>query len=163
MPPLIDLTGRRFGRLVIIARAPTATTSTGHPRTCWQARCDCGQTVTVRGGQLQQGRVKSCGCLHVLRAVRMGRANRREVVAYYGAHTRLTRERGRAADRTCIDCNATAEQWSFDGCGAPMSGPGGMPYCLHGEHYKPRCRSCHTILDQTRGADGRFLSKATSR
>ena len=29
----------------------------------WKCKCDCGKETIVRGGDLQSGKVKSCGCL----------------------------------------------------------------------------------------------------
>lgn len=56
---LIDLTGKRFGRLVALSRF--GTTSDGEPT--WLFRCDCGRTVVVRGRDVRSGHTKSCGCL----------------------------------------------------------------------------------------------------
>lgn len=58
MPKLIDLTGRRFGRLVVIERAPNSAKCD----TRWKCQCDCGNVVTVRGHNLKQGITNSCGC-----------------------------------------------------------------------------------------------------
>lgn len=58
MPPLIDLAGRRFGRLVVIGRA--ANDAGGHPR--WRCRCDCGRETETAGGNLKGAREASCGC-----------------------------------------------------------------------------------------------------
>lgn len=57
MPRLLDITGQRFGRLVVIERATKADN-----RPCWKCRCDCGRTITVQGGSLRSGNTKSCGC-----------------------------------------------------------------------------------------------------
>lgn len=54
-----DLTGMRFGMLLLLSRAPN------HPktnRTRWNYKCDCGNTGIVIGDGLATGRVKSCGC-----------------------------------------------------------------------------------------------------
>ena len=58
MPRLIDLTGQRFGRLVVVERAENS--ADGRAR--WLCRCDCGQSKTVLGEHLKKGRTKSCGC-----------------------------------------------------------------------------------------------------
>lgn len=58
MSKLIDLTGRRFGRLVVVERAENS--ADGRAR--WLCRCDCGQSKTVLGEHLKKGRTKSCGC-----------------------------------------------------------------------------------------------------
>lgn len=55
---LIDLTGRRFGRLVVIERA----TNEGR-RTRWTCRCDCGTICTPGAEALHAGLTQSCGCL----------------------------------------------------------------------------------------------------
>jgi len=54
----IDLTGRKFGRLVVIARAEN--TKSGEPR--WLCRCDCGREKAVQAGNLRSGHTTSCGC-----------------------------------------------------------------------------------------------------
>ncbi|WP_109369034.1 hypothetical protein [Ochrobactrum soli] len=59
MPILLDLTGQQFGRLIAIARDPTA-----RP-TRWSCRCECGNTKVAATNDLRQGKTKSCGCLRV--------------------------------------------------------------------------------------------------
>jgi hypothetical protein len=60
MRPVVDLTGRRFGRLLVIERAENC-----GRRTAWRCQCDCGCDVVVSGSNLQNRRspTKSCGCL----------------------------------------------------------------------------------------------------
>lgn len=53
----VDLTGRRFGRLVAIAYAP------GHKRVTWLCRCDCGTEASIQKEVLLRGDTRSCGCL----------------------------------------------------------------------------------------------------
>ena len=57
---LIDLTGQKFNRLTVIERDFSRT-----DKTFWKCKCDCGSDiiVTVSGGDLKNGHVKSCGCL----------------------------------------------------------------------------------------------------
>jgi len=55
----IDLTGKRFGRLVVVERHPENAYGY-HPR--WVCRCDCGATTTVLTQSLRRGATKSCGC-----------------------------------------------------------------------------------------------------
>jgi hypothetical protein len=57
--PAIDMTGQRFGRLVVLARA--AATPGGSAT--WLCQCDCGQTKTVVRTCLLTGDTQSCGCL----------------------------------------------------------------------------------------------------
>ncbi len=59
MSPVIDLTGKRFGRLVCIR----AVGSDSQGRAQWLAKCDCGNETVVRACNLRQGWTQSCGCL----------------------------------------------------------------------------------------------------
>ena len=56
---LIDLTGKRFGRLVVIERHPM-NSKQNKPR--WVCICDCGNTTIVGGCELRSGNTSSCGC-----------------------------------------------------------------------------------------------------
>lgn len=58
MSAINDLVGRRYGRLVVISRAPNK-----GRRTAWNCRCDCGSVAVVGSGELHAGDVGSCGCL----------------------------------------------------------------------------------------------------
>lgn len=58
MSAVIDLVGRRYERLTVIARA--GTDSGGH--STWTCLCDCGKYTTVSSSHLNSGSVKSCGC-----------------------------------------------------------------------------------------------------
>lgn len=55
---VIDLTGRKFGRLTVIERGQTS--KAGMPR--WICQCECGNIRLVQGEQLRGGRSQSCGC-----------------------------------------------------------------------------------------------------
>src|SRR5687767_12225909 len=72
MGRLVDLTGERVGRLLVIRRA--AENRGGKP--AWECQCDCGKTVVARAGDLRSGKHGSCGCLH------------REIVSKHGHATR---------------------------------------------------------------------------
>lgn len=54
-----DLTGQRFGRLVVIEENGKA--KNGNIR--WRCKCDCGNEITTEGTKLTRGNTKSCGCL----------------------------------------------------------------------------------------------------
>lgn len=56
MPKYKDVTGQRFGRLVVQRMAP--------PRreTVWWCLCDCGKEVQVIASSLRRGITVSCGC-----------------------------------------------------------------------------------------------------
>ena len=59
MPPLIDLTGKKFGRLTVIRRDFTKPSR----KAMWLCVCDCGKELIVGGDHLRSGHSKSCGCL----------------------------------------------------------------------------------------------------
>ena len=56
MPKSIDITSRRFGRLVAIREI-------SHPR--WLFRCDCGIEKIMFKGNVIQGHTVSCGCFRL--------------------------------------------------------------------------------------------------
>lgn len=53
-----DLTGQRFGRLVVLYE----TSERKHTKVVWHCRCDCGNEVDIRSGSLTSGHTMSCGC-----------------------------------------------------------------------------------------------------
>lgn len=57
-----DLTGRRFGRLVVVSRE-MRTRPSGVRLGGWICRCDCGTEKWVSAGNLTGGGTNSCGCL----------------------------------------------------------------------------------------------------
>ena len=70
--------GSRFGRLLVIAQAPTVR------YTRWRCRCDCGAEVIVSRNSLQQGYTRSCGCLRADQA-RINGCVRRDAAPRYAA------------------------------------------------------------------------------
>ena len=63
MPNKIDLTGRRFGRLVVVGEDEVHIEPNGAKTRMWKCQCDCGNTSVVRQPQLRKGGTESCGCL----------------------------------------------------------------------------------------------------
>lgn len=53
-----DLTGKRFGKLVVIKRADNR-----GKHTMWHCICDCGNYTITGASELKSGTTKSCGCL----------------------------------------------------------------------------------------------------
>ncbi len=58
MPAIIDLTGKRFGRLTVIEKSESK-----NGFASWLCECDCGEKCVVCGRALRIGKTKSCGCL----------------------------------------------------------------------------------------------------
>jgi hypothetical protein len=59
MEKWIDITGKRFGRLLVIEKYRSSQKGI----MLWKCRCDCGAYKVVRGSSLRTGVSKSCGCL----------------------------------------------------------------------------------------------------
>lgn len=57
-----DLSGQRFGRLVVVRDSGRRTK---HRNVIFECLCDCGNATLVSGGSLTSGKVKSCGCYRV--------------------------------------------------------------------------------------------------
>jgi len=56
----IDITGGKFGRLIVIEKSPKLDKN---KEILWNCKCTCGKKATVPGSALRNGRTKSCGCL----------------------------------------------------------------------------------------------------
>lgn len=59
MSKFIDLTGKKFNRLTVEKRVENRPGGI----TYWLCKCDCGNYTEVKGANLKNGSVKSCGCL----------------------------------------------------------------------------------------------------
>ena len=79
MGKILNMVGKRFGRLVVIAEE----TARKHGEKCWVCKCDCGNVVGfILGSSLRNGRTKSCGCLRIERCTQNANYN-------YAKHKRL--------------------------------------------------------------------------
>ena len=63
MPRVVNLVGRRFGRLVVQYKSDRITQGRG--RNHWVCVCDCGNTTTCSTSHLKSGDSRSCGCLNI--------------------------------------------------------------------------------------------------
>lgn len=55
--PVVDLAGRKFGKLTVIERSGSK-----HGHMIWLCQCECGNQTKVYRGELTKGKTKSCGC-----------------------------------------------------------------------------------------------------
>lgn len=64
MAKLIDLTGRRYGKIVVVGRAEDRVLPSGYKTVMWHCVCDCGNTSIVSGKNLNHkiNPTRSCGC-----------------------------------------------------------------------------------------------------
>ena len=67
MRPIKDITNKRFGRLIAIEY--------DYVSKKWICDCDCGSRTKVSLTHLQDGHVKSCGCLHRAVSKSLGKNN----------------------------------------------------------------------------------------
>lgn len=75
MSRLIDITGKRYGKLVVIHRF--GTNHSGMPT--WRCLCDCGKEIIIDGRNLRNGTTMSCGCSTRRSNNTRGKKNRYEV------------------------------------------------------------------------------------
>ncbi|WP_017570153.1 hypothetical protein [Nocardiopsis halotolerans] len=157
----IDLTGNRYGRLLVVEEAGRAKDG----KVTWRCECQCGRETVVRGDKLRNGSVRSCGkgeC-HYLYGVtgeahptygRKGDAHptwKGDAITYQGAHERVRRLHGSASRHRCVDCGEPARDWSLD-C-AYVDDPRGevngylLAYSPDPERYVARCALCHRSYD----------------
>jgi len=60
MRTIIDLTGRKFNKLIVIKLFGQNYWGMAE----WLCKCDCGKETVVLSNHLRRGNTKSCGCLH---------------------------------------------------------------------------------------------------
>lgn len=63
-PKYEDLTGKRFGRLLVLKRGEDVYNSRGTKYITWICQCNCGNKTTIKAADLKRGRTRSCGCYH---------------------------------------------------------------------------------------------------
>lgn len=96
---IIDLTGQKFGRLAVIARAG----SNSKGNALWLCQCECGKEHIAVGWRLKNGDIKSCGCYrkekitkHSMHGTRLYRIwNDINTRCYYEKHKSYNRYGGR--------------------------------------------------------------------
>jgi len=59
---LVDLTGKTFGRWVVISHAGSREKPSGQKYSVWNCLCICGKTAVCTGSNLKRGASVSCGC-----------------------------------------------------------------------------------------------------
>jgi len=74
-----DLTGKRFGRLIVLERDVEKTSKSTNWKVYWKCKCDCGSIKSVRAEHLKERfdkhHTQSCGCLQKERASENGKLN----------------------------------------------------------------------------------------
>ena len=62
MGTFIDLTGKIFGKLLVIKKSFTTNKGTRVARINWLCQCECGNKKSIPGHDLKSGAINSCGC-----------------------------------------------------------------------------------------------------
>ncbi|HZK38338.1 MAG TPA: hypothetical protein VFC98_05545 [Clostridia bacterium] len=81
---LKDITGIRFGKLIVLERSQSNSKS---GNAMWVCRCDCGNITVVIGSKLRTGHTKSCGCLRT-NNIAQGHSKERIYRIWKGMHQR---------------------------------------------------------------------------
>jgi hypothetical protein len=150
MPTFRDLTGQKFGRLLVQFRAPNKGV-----QTTWTCLCDCGNITLSTSGNLTFGKSTSCGCGRI----KHGHTTKRNQSGTYQTWRNMIRR--------CIDANnkdyknygargiTVCERWieSFDSFLADMGErPKGLTldrkdndghYCPENCEWATRLQQCH--------------------
>ena len=159
MGKLVDLTGQKFGRLLVVKEAGRAKEGAAK----WLCLCDCGTQVVIRGRALMSGNTRSCGCLRKEVASRFAEKN----VNWKGISATEQSGRGRA-ERSfrigkCEICGEPGMDRHHKDGNTKNNSPSNIQ-CL--------CRKCHMKEDgrldklvsmerlyMKRGPDGRFIAQ----
>ena len=103
-----DLTGHRFGRITVVAPAPSRRDAVnGTINAYWQCRCDCGTEWEVRAAHVKRRGELSCGCLHREKLSARSRKH-----GFSGGHIRVYRIWS-AMRKRCRDPNK--REWKYYG------------------------------------------------
>lgn len=77
MPAKIEMIGKKFGLLTVIAKDEEKTTK---QNIYWICKCDCGNIKSVRGTSLRSGATHSCGCLQKKAVTKTGKARVKDLI-----------------------------------------------------------------------------------
>ena len=105
-----DLTGQRFGRLLVLERAETVT----EHRTVYKCLCDCGNEVIVRSDSLTSGRTQSCGCLQKEKVTIHGETNTPLYNVWYDMRRRCNYENDANYERYGGRGITVCDEWNDD-------------------------------------------------
>lgn len=108
----IDMAGWRFGKLLVLDRAPNNARGTS----MWNCLCDCGERRLIEGTGLRAGRNKSCGCasprFECSRFKKHGMSGTRTYSIWRGMHTRCTDPKASKAHLYVLKGIKVCERWN---------------------------------------------------
>ncbi len=91
---LIDRKGEKYGRLLVVERAPNKSERDTNAR--WLCQCECGKTCVVYGQDLKKGRQVSCGCWNKDRITTHGMSRTHINSVWRGMWDRCTNPKARS-------------------------------------------------------------------
>lgn len=72
--PCKDFTNKKFSKLTVINFEEFVISPLGKRSATWKCKCDCGNICIIRGSNLSCNITKSCGCLKVENATKLGKS-----------------------------------------------------------------------------------------
>lgn len=86
---IVDLTDKRFGRLVVLERLPIELTKSGNKVRKWKCVCDCGNVINAVHSNLTKGATQSCGCLQKELASKRFSTHKKRSTRLYSIHANM--------------------------------------------------------------------------
>jgi len=112
--PVKDLTGMRFGNLIVISRDKNKASKSGSVKARWRCLCDCGNETSVDGYSLRSGHCKSCGCIKKAQLKNVQSKNIDSLLGQRFGRLTVIKDTGRSKNESRIwlcrcDCGKTCE------------------------------------------------------
>lgn len=139
MGRLIDLTGKKFGRLTVLRRDGV----NKQGEAMWHCSCECGGEISTTGTRLRNGITRSCGCLQFEQRQALGRANygtgKNYIGQKFGRWTVLARAGKSPSDAALYLCKCECGSEKVLQINTLTSGQSNSCGCLTIEANKKRC------------------------
>lgn len=156
-----DLTGQRFGRLVVTERGPNGS----NRATRWFCQCDCGGNTLAEGNALKNGHTTSCGCARINALTTHGKTKTPEYRAWTSMRCRCYRTRDISYPRYGALGIRVCDRWlhSFENFLADMGERPGTGYSLDridskGDYCPENCRWATSSTQARNRRSSRFVS-----
>jgi hypothetical protein len=149
----LDLTGQRFGHLIVIDRAsvdlPQKARNQQVRGRYWNCICDCGNKRIVVTGYLRRKKIRSCGCMDFIREETVGKING-EIWGHITRHSSLNANaRGCRRD---LPFTITKEYvWELFIQQVGKCALSGLDICFGNAHKKQETTASLDRIDNTKG------------